>query len=71
MRIFFCAVLMASFFIALAPSTTNAQDITVTLLGTGCPPAVMNRFGPSILLKLEGRNSSLMQVVAPCNGSIR
>jgi ribonuclease Z len=24
----------------------------VTLLGTGCPPAVMNRFGPSTLVEV-------------------
>lgn len=28
-----------------------AQDIKVTLLGTGSPPPVMNRFGPSILVE--------------------
>ena len=27
------------------------QTIKVTLLGTGCPPPVMNRFGPSILIE--------------------
>jgi ribonuclease Z len=32
----------------------NAQDITVTLLGTGAPPPVMDRFGPSILVEAAG-----------------
>lgn len=32
-------------------SHTNAQSIRVTLLGTGCPAPVMNRFGPSILVE--------------------
>jgi ribonuclease Z len=29
----------------------RGQQLTVTLLGTGCPPAVMNRFGPSTLVE--------------------
>jgi len=36
---------------ALAPGTGQGQQITVTLLGTGCPPPVMNRFGPSTLVE--------------------
>lgn len=40
--------------LALAPSTGRGQ-ITVTLLGTGCPPAVMNRFGPSTLVDAGGQ----------------
>lgn len=39
---------------ALAPAP-YAQDIKVTLLGTGCPPALMNRFGPSTLVEAGGR----------------
>ena len=35
---------------AFVPATAAAQEIKVTLLGTGCPPPVMNRFGPSILV---------------------
>ena len=31
------------------------QHLTVTLLGTGCPPPVMNRFGPSILVEAGGQ----------------
>jgi ribonuclease Z len=37
----------------VAPSAQTRPDppIKVTLLGTGCPPAVMNRFGPSTLVE--------------------
>jgi ribonuclease Z len=37
--------------VALDPSGAQGQQIKVTLLGTGCPPAVMNRFGPSTLVE--------------------
>ena len=40
--------------LALTPSTAQGQ-ITVTLLGTGCPTAVMNRFGPSTLVEAGGQ----------------
>src|SRR4030095_2536353 len=40
---------------ALAPATAAGQEITVTLLGTGSPPPVMNRFGPSILVEAGDR----------------
>jgi ribonuclease Z len=33
------------------PARSHAQDFTVTLLGTGCPRPVMNRFGASILVR--------------------
>ena len=36
----------------------HAQDIKVTLLGTGSPPPVMNRFGPSVLV--EAGNQKLI-----------
>jgi ribonuclease Z len=36
---------------ALVPAAAAAQEIRVTLLGTGAPPPVMNRFGPSILVE--------------------
>jgi ribonuclease Z len=49
-------VLMLGVMIALLPSAAHAQDIRITLLGTGCPPAVMNRFGPSILVEAGGQN---------------
>jgi ribonuclease Z len=35
----------------ILPGKNQAQEIKVTLLGTGCPPPVMNRFGPSILVE--------------------
>lgn len=46
-----CALTVAFALLALAPITARAQDIKVTLLGTGTPSPVMNRFGPSILLE--------------------
>lgn len=36
---------------AVAPVMAQVQPMRVTLLGTGCPPAVMNRFGPSTLVE--------------------
>jgi ribonuclease Z len=41
--------------VALAPGAGQGQSIKVTLLGTGCPPAVMNRFGPSTLVEAGGQ----------------
>lgn len=41
--------------LALAPTFTAGQEIKVTLLGTGAPPPVMNRFGPSILIEAGGQ----------------
>ena len=44
--------LTAALLVAVAlPIIVAAQDMKVTLLGTGCPPAVMNRFGPSTLVE--------------------
>ena len=40
---------------ALVPATAEGQQIKVTLLGTGTPPPVMNRFGPSILVEAGGQ----------------
>ena len=40
---------------ALVPATAEGQEIKVTLLGTGTPPPVMNRFGPSILVEAGGQ----------------
>lgn len=40
------------------PRATEAQTIKVTLLGTGAPPPVMNRFGPSTLV--EAGNEKLV-----------
>ena len=39
---------------ALAPATAAGQEIKVTLLGTGSPPPIMDRFGPSILVEAGG-----------------
>jgi len=39
------------FFFLLTSVQSRAQTIKVTLLGTGCPEPVMNRFGPSILVE--------------------
>jgi ribonuclease Z len=39
------------FVAAVVPAIAQGQEIKVTLLGTGCPPPVMNRFGPSILVE--------------------
>jgi len=35
----------------LVPAAVHGQQMRVTLLGTGCPPAVLNRFGPSTLVE--------------------
>jgi ribonuclease Z len=40
---------------ALAPAAAAAQEIKVTLLGTGTPVPAMNRFGPSILVEAAGQ----------------
>jgi ribonuclease Z len=40
---------------AFAPTLTSAQEIRVTLLGTGAPAPTMNRFGPSTLVEAGGR----------------
>lgn len=40
---------------ALVPAVAGAWDIKVTLLGTGCPPALMDRFGPSTLVEAGGQ----------------
>ena len=36
------------------PSPAAAQEIRVTLLGTGAPPPIIDRFGPSILVEAAG-----------------
>jgi ribonuclease Z len=41
--------------IALVPAAVVAQEIKVTLLGTGTPVPAMNRFGPSILVEAAGQ----------------
>lgn len=42
---------VALFTAAVVPAAAQKSDIRVTLLGTGCPPPVMTRFGPSILVE--------------------
>jgi len=42
---------VALFVAALVPRDAWGQQLRVTLLGTGCPAAVMNRFGPSTLVE--------------------
>src|SRR5262245_47405475 len=39
---------------ALGPTIASAQEIKVTLLGTGGPSPVMSRFGPSTLVEAGG-----------------
>src|SRR5882757_7531947 len=46
----FAACLLAAWI-----GAASAQDIRVTLLGTGTPAPVMNRFGPSILVEAGGQ----------------
>jgi ribonuclease Z len=41
--------------VAFSPAAAVAQEIKVTLLGTGTPIPVMNRFGPSILVEAAGK----------------
>ena len=40
--------------LVLSPAAAQGQAMKVTLLGTGCPPPVMNRFGPSTLVEAGG-----------------
>ena len=42
---------LSAWLLAASIGTASAQDIRVTLLGTGTPAPVMNRFGPSILVE--------------------
>ena len=42
---------IALLLVALVPAATRGQAIKVTLLGTGCPPPLMDRFGPSTLVE--------------------
>ena len=48
----FCRAAGLALFVSIvAPAVAQGQQFRVTLLGTGCPPAVMNRFGPSTLVE--------------------
>jgi ribonuclease Z len=42
---------ICAFWSAVVSNAARAQDIKVTLLGTGSPPPVMSRFGPSTLVE--------------------
>src|SRR6266487_1100644 len=47
-----CAMMRIALVLSIvAPAAAQGREIKVTLLGTGSPPAVMNRFGPSILVE--------------------
>ncbi|WFU18615.1 MBL fold metallo-hydrolase [Bradyrhizobium sp. CB3481] len=43
--------LISGLSLTVISGTASCQEIRVTLLGTGNPPPVMNRFGPSILVE--------------------
>jgi ribonuclease Z len=49
------ATAIALALMTLAPAAAGAQEIKVTLLGTGTPVPAMNRFGPSILVEAAGQ----------------
>ena len=52
----FCRAAGLALFVSIvAPAAAQGQQFKVTLLGTGCPPAVMNRFGPSTLVEACNR----------------
>jgi len=47
-----CRMVVMALFLGFAiPVSAQGERIKVTLLGTGCPPPVMNRFGPSTLVE--------------------
>jgi len=51
-----CRSMAVVLFVAAAVSSVaQVQGIRVTLLGTGCPPPAMNRFGPSTLVEAGGQ----------------
>ncbi len=50
-KIILGVVAIASFAAAAVSASARSPDIKVTLLGTGCPPPDMHRFGPSILVE--------------------
>ena len=45
------SAVLASFLLLVVTPVVSGQDMTVTLLGTGSPPPLMERFGPSILVE--------------------
>ena len=52
-----CRVIATAFYLSVpfSRSARGPQGIKVTLLGTGNPPPVMNRFGPSTLVEAGGQ----------------
>jgi hypothetical protein len=50
-RAIFSGVSVVFICLVFCKSAIYGQTIKVTLLGTGCPTPVMNRFGPSILVE--------------------
>ena len=50
--IIFCRLMGLTLLLAMVvPALGQRRGIKVTFLGTGCPPPVMNRFGPSTLVE--------------------
>jgi len=47
----FRTVGLTLFVAVVASVAAQGPQVRVTLLGTGCPPAVINRFGPSTLVE--------------------
>ena len=64
-RAFFISALSLSVFSGPA----FCQEIRVTLLGTGNPPPVMDRFGPSILVEAGDENFYLILVATRYSAS--
>jgi ribonuclease Z len=50
-----CLLAAVLFLVASMPAAAQQRGIKVTLLGTGCPPPLMTRFGPSILVEAGGK----------------
>src|SRR5688572_10642557 len=46
--------IIAALLVWCVPAVSSAQEIKVTLLGTGAPPAEIDRFGPSTLVEAGG-----------------
>lgn len=51
MPITFARIMGVALLIGVTTAAAQEPPLKVTLLGTGCPPAVMNRFGPSTLVE--------------------
>jgi ribonuclease Z len=49
-------IILAFAFLLFALSNARSESIRVTLLGTGGPPPVMDRFGPSTLVQAGSEN---------------